>query len=351
MIPILFPGTATTFTGLGLGGLTEALRCEVTEERNGVFELEMDYPSNGYLFSQIQIGRIIWATHDDSGAAQPFEIYRRSADIGGVVTFYAHHISYRLTGIAVYPFSATSCSDAVSKIVTNSMTANPFTFTTDKTVATAFAITVPRSVRSLLGGQEGSLLDVYGQADFKWDKFTVSMLQHRGQDRGVVIRYGEYMTDLTVDLDTSDLFNAVAPYWEQEGTVVTLTEGYVTDALTGIVIKVLDCNDHFQSQPSENDLRTYAQNYLATYGGMTPEQNITVSFIPPQQTAEGAASSASMTIRLCDTVHIEYIGMGLTATAKVVKTDWDALADRYNSIELGKPQATLADVILEEVNK
>lgn len=350
MIPILYPYTETAFTGLGLGGLTEALRCEVTEERNGVYELELDYPASGYFFSELDLGCLILATHDDSGDRQPFEIYKRTAEINGVVTFYAHHISYRLTKIAVNPFSGTSCADAFSKISTNCMVVNPFTFTTDKTVATAYNLTVPRSVRSLLGGAEGSLLDVYGKGDYLFDKFNVSYLKDRGQDRGVTIRYGEYMTDLEVELDTSDLFDAVAPYWEKEGTVVTLPEGYVSDS-GDPTIKVLDCSDKWDTAPSEAELRAYAQAYLAASGGMTPETTVTVSFIPPQQTAEGAASSKVMTVRLCDTVHIEHTGMGLTATAKVVKTDWDVLAERYNEIELGKPQATLADVILEEVNK
>lgn len=350
MIPILYPYLETAFTGLGLGGLTEALRCEVTEERNGVYELELDYPSSGYFFSELDLGCLILATHDDSGDRQPFEIYKRTAEINGVVTFYAHHISYRLTKIAVNPFSGTSCADAFSKISTNCMVVNPFTFTTDKTVATAYNLTVPRSVRSLLGGSEGSLLDVYGKGDFLFDKFTVSYLRDRGQDRGVTIRYGEYMTDLEVELDTSDLFDAVAPYWEKEGVVVTLPEGYVSDS-GDPTIKVLDCSDKWENAPSEAELRAYAQAYLAASGGMTPETTVTVSFIPPQQTAEGALSSANMTVRLCDTVHIEHTGMGLTATAKVVRTDWDVLADRYTEIELGKPQATLADVILEEVNK
>lgn len=350
MIPILYPYLETAFTGLGLGGLTEAMRCEVTEERNGVYELELDYPASGYLYRELDLGCLILATHDDSGDRQPFEIYKRTAEINGVVTFYAHHISYRLTKIAVMPFSGTSCADAFSKISANCMVVNPFTFTTDKTVATAYNLTVPRSVRSLLGGSEGSLLDVYGKGDFLFDRFTVSYLKDRGLDRGVTIRYGEYMTDLEVELDTSDLFDAVAPYWEKEGTVVTLPEGYVSDS-GDPTIKVLDCSDKWDTAPSEAQLRAYAQAYLAASGGMTPETTVTVSFIPPQQTAEGALSAANMTVRLCDTVHIEHTGMGLTATAKVVRTDWDVLAERYTEIELGKPQATLADVILEEVNK
>ena len=45
--PRLFPAEATAFTTEGLGALTDAISCTVTEERNGAFELSMVYPLTG----------------------------------------------------------------------------------------------------------------------------------------------------------------------------------------------------------------------------------------------------------------------------------------------------------------
>ena len=54
MIPILFPATSTEWTTQGLGALSDAVSCTVTEERNGIFELEMQYPMSGVHFDEMQ---------------------------------------------------------------------------------------------------------------------------------------------------------------------------------------------------------------------------------------------------------------------------------------------------------
>ena len=112
MIPILYESGTTTFTTNGIGRLTDCISCRVTEERNGIFEAEFEYPITGQYYSEIQEGRIITVSHDEQKDKQPFIIYARSAEISGKVTFYAHHISYLLNGIIVQPFTATSVADA-----------------------------------------------------------------------------------------------------------------------------------------------------------------------------------------------------------------------------------------------
>ena len=47
MTPILFAKTETDFTHNGIGRLVDCISCEVTEERNGIYELEMQYPVIG----------------------------------------------------------------------------------------------------------------------------------------------------------------------------------------------------------------------------------------------------------------------------------------------------------------
>ncbi|MDO4527437.1 MAG: hypothetical protein Q4C03_01470, partial [bacterium] len=75
MIPILYEASEREFTSNGLGRLRDCTRCEVTEERNGVYECEFDFPVDGNHFDLIIPGRIILVTHDDTGDTQPFDIY------------------------------------------------------------------------------------------------------------------------------------------------------------------------------------------------------------------------------------------------------------------------------------
>ena len=44
---LLYPSTETEFQNNGLGALPDAISCTVTEERNGMYELEMQYPVSG----------------------------------------------------------------------------------------------------------------------------------------------------------------------------------------------------------------------------------------------------------------------------------------------------------------
>ena len=119
MIPILYEHDEVNFTSQGLCRLSDAVSCIVTEERNGVYECELKYPIDGLNFEQIIEGRIIAVTHDDNGDIQPFEVYKHSEPIDGLVTFYAHHLSYRLRNNILTPFHASSCSELFSLLASS----------------------------------------------------------------------------------------------------------------------------------------------------------------------------------------------------------------------------------------
>ena len=225
MRPILYGHEEKRFVSMGKGVLSDAISCYVTEERNGVYECKLQYPITGAHFDELQNGVIIGCTHDDKGDIQPFEIYGRSAPINGVVTFYAHHISYRLSNVILSPYTAGSCAEAIAGFTTHNINDNPFTFWTDKAVTGNFSLNVPKSVRQVLGGEAGSLLDVYGTGEYEFDKWTVKLHLHRGQDNGVKIRYGVNLIDLNQEQDSGNTYSAVVPYWKgSEDDVVTLPE-------------------------------------------------------------------------------------------------------------------------------
>ena len=65
MKPILFDGSATNFNTNGLGALSDCKSCLVTEERNGIYEVEFEYPITGVRYESITTGRIILVSHDE----------------------------------------------------------------------------------------------------------------------------------------------------------------------------------------------------------------------------------------------------------------------------------------------
>ena len=352
MIPILYESTETQFTSNGLGRLVDTISAEVTEERNGVYELEFEYPITGEKYDLIKEGRIVAVTHDETGDIQPFILYKRVAKIDGKVKFNAYHLSYRLSNIVLKPFTATSVADAMAQIVPNSMNPNPFIFWTDKVVSSQFKLDAPRSVRSLLGGERGSLLDVYGKGEYEFDKWTVKLHLNRGQDSGVTIRYGKNLSDITQEIDASSYFNAVAPYWQGEDEVVTLPDLVVLEGVTEIKAVPLDLTNSFDSPPTQEELRNLAQTRLENSSGINISENIKADFVQLWQTEEYKQYAPLQRVRLCDTVTVIYEPLGVRAIQKkVIKTKWNVLLDRYDEIELGDSQTTLADLVIDLTQK
>ena len=331
MTPILYSAAETAFTSNGLGRLTDTIEALVTEERNGLYELELRYPVNGRHYAEIQEGCYIGCVHDDDGDIQPFEVYRRSAVINGTVTFFCRHISYKLSNVILDPFTASSVSGALSNFTSKAINTNNFTFWTDKTTAAAFKLSAPASVRAVMGGVEGSILDVYG-GEWDYDKFTVKLYAHRGTASGVSIRYGKNLTDLTQVLDASEIHNAVVPYWLQEDdsgtTLVTLPEKIIKAAGVSTPRPIaLDLTLEFDSKPTVAQLRSKAQEYLTDASIQAPTENITVDFVQLWQTTEFENIANLQRVRLCDTVDVIYPALGLTRSGvKVIKVVYDVLA-------------------------
>ena len=220
MIPIIYESSETDFISNGLGRLRDCLSCEVTEERNGIYECEFEYPVDGANYNLIQCGRIIAVTHDETGDVEPFDIVSYSKPISGVVSFHAVHISYRQRGIVASGTNINSLADAFAVLTSSAQPSNPFTYSADFT-SSAYASSfdgTPRSVRQFLGGIEGSILDAYG-GEYEFDKFRVILHKSRGQVRDFVIRYGVNLLDYKDDTDYSETYTSCVPYWHGNDNV------------------------------------------------------------------------------------------------------------------------------------
>lgn len=349
MIPILFDATETNFTSNGIGRLTDAVKCEVTEERNGQYELVMQYPIEGELFAEIVPGRYIFATHDEGKVPQAFQIYQISLPLQGLITVNAWHISYALNTIIVEPFTAGSCSQAIAGLSTHSMNTNPFTFWTDKQVTADFALNIPASVRAVLGGMSGSILDVYGKGEYEFDMYMVKLHLNRGANRGVSIRYGKNLTKLDQTLDASNIYNSVVPYWTNGETSV-VSDVVITKAGESVGNTIaLDLSGEFDEAPTLVELKAKAQTIVDNSNNYTLKENLKVDFVALWQTDEYENYASLERVYLCDTVNIYYEKSGVNVTAQCIKVVYDTLRERYTSIELGEPSTSLIQQIRTEV--
>lgn len=344
MKPILYDDTATSYSTNGLGVLTDAISCTVTQERNGSYELEMEYPVQGIHFDDLKLQRIILAKPDESSRNQPFRIYNISKPILGNVTVSARHIAYGLMGIPVKPFKTTSASAAMQALANNAAVDCPYTFETDKETEATMTVSVPMSIWELLGGTEGGILDVYG-GEYEFDRYKVKLHKARGSNNGVVIRYGKNLVDLTQEESCENVYTGVYPYWtDTEGTLVQLPEYVLNAEGTYPVTRILplDLSDEWENAPTVEQLRMRATNYMTANQIGVPRVSLTVDFVQDGQIEQ---------VALCDTVTIYFETLGVSATAKCVATEYDALRERYNSIDIGYVKESYPRIIANHQRK
>lgn len=353
MIPVLYEQNEIQFQNNGIGRLTDAISCEVEENLNGLYELTMTYPITGQHYSDILENRIILAEPFEGGNWQPFIIYRISRPLNGIVTVNAEHISYLLNKIIVMPYTAGSCAQALSFLPSYTANDCPFIFWTDKSVTGTFKVDYPRPARGLLGGEDGSILDVYGKGEYAFDRFTVRLYVNRGADRGVTIRYGKNLTELVRDSDISNVYTGIVPYWKKEEELVTLPEEIVwsdyRSQFANDIVKAVDMSSNWQDAPTVEQLRTAAVQYVTRNEGWKINENIKISFVALWQTEEYKNIAAVERVRLGDTVHVIYDALNVSVSAEVIKTVYDSLTERYVSIELGAKQNTLGTVLKDAI--
>lgn len=393
--PILYSSTTTTFgTSNGLGLLTDAVECIVTETLNEEFELSIRYPVNGIHFSEIQDRSIIYVKPSPSRNPEPFRVYKHSRRIGETIEFYARHISYDLAGYVVSPFTATLPSAAIVSMKNNEYTGStsPFTYYTDlydafdslstyavgdfviydskiwkcKTaiivpaawnsdhwieVTNEMKVEAPTAARALLGDGENTLLGCFG-GQLKYEGFVVKLLQNRGADRGISLRYGINLFDLEQEKDLSEMYTGVLPYYanSSEGTVVLVDESNPVVSLGSFGytrVMPLDLSSQFSEAPSGSDLLEMCNKYIALNKLDEPKVSITVKQ-PDLNSFEGGSAQQ---IEIADTVRVYYSKYGISATSNVVSTKYDVLNDKYTEIEIGEVKKTIAITIAKQENQ
>lgn len=398
MIPILYDSYETAFTSQGVGMLTDCISCTVKEVLNGEFELEMQYPMSGELFSyMVNYGGIVCAEHDHNGDLQPFEIYRYSAPIDGIVTFNAHHISYRLSNVIIgdrppVSMSGQTPGEVFEKIEQNAFTPCQFNFV-DLTGyypnGTVFSCKGRASVRdAFLNGNRAddevngtqALVNVF-PGELVWDKFEVRYYRRRGAVRGFQIRYGKNLTEVTREHDTSSIVSAVFPVWY--GTVddapVTVNGPQVnspkaeiqltpwTNARNGnqmetpdgdfyyfgaanVRAAVVDFSDQFQEKPTQAQLRQAALDWMSKNSSWRAYDNITVRFVDLYNASGYENIKDVEQCQLGDYVDIIYTDLGIvSANVEIVSATYDVLSDSFIEMELGEIRTTFAQVLIDTI--
>ena len=352
MTPILLKADAKT----KIGWLSECTGCEVTEERNGVYELELVYPIGATHANDIVTDCYIKAKPNQTSANQLFHIYKVSKPINGEFTVYAEHVSYILSG---YPVSTVSASGnaqvAINAILTAAKNqigkATGFTAaTTDITLSSSINLSNV-SARAALGGVQGSALYTYG-GEYEFDNYTIKLHKSRGKDNGVRIAYGKNMTELKCDVDMSASYTGIFGYVKTDD--INLTSSYNVTNTSGISTRILvrDFSSDFgENTPTQSLLDAAVKKYAEDNDINSIKASVTVSFVNLAQSPEYANIAPLEAVNLCDTIKIYHKELDVNIKAKVIKTVYDTIAEKYTKIELGSARADMSSIISQTVKE
>lgn len=335
--PKLYSVDEDSFTSQGKGVLSDVLSCVITEELNDTYELVMQYPIAGIHADEIY-DRTIVAAKTAYDGVQAFRVYEVTEDLNGIMTVYARHISYDLSGFPVKQFSAINVNDALSGLISNCLLADKcrFTLTTSKTTKGNFTVDFPSSIRSWMSGKEGSIIDRF-KGEWHFDNFNCVLESKRGANRGVSIRYGKNLVGFNKEERASNYSHALAYYYGYDANgVYTFVSGSPMNVNAGINgftpnTLIIDATEHFgEKAPGHVALDQYAVDYVNDRELTERSRTYTIEWVQLEDIKEE--------VRLGDTVTAYY--NSTTYTARVVKTVWDVVQDRYKSIDIGNPKAT-----------
>lgn len=352
MIPTLHSKQWTGATNeFNIGQLSKWAECLVTEERNGEFFLEGELPVGAPLVDQIDIDMIIRAAPAPGKAMQPFRVRKIQKGDGSTIKILAHHVSYQLTEYVVSPaFSRQSDTvqtilDDFPNFVTPSL---GFLITSDVVLPNPIQPEpdTPISVRNWIGGK-GGLLELCQAQDvdpeITWDNWTVTINASRGTNIGLAVAYARNMDSLSFDKDAAGLVTGYYCYFLKENILadaVAYRPNYQNFAYQRIA--TVDLTNTFtlpegQYKPTDAEMQTAADAYAAAQGNAKLPTSITVTAVP--ESLQG--------VHLCDTVLVLHPDYQLNHQAKIVKTIFDPIRERYTAVTIGEIKKGITDTVAE----
>ena len=242
-------------------------------------------------------------------------------------------------------------------------------FTFDSDITTKAIVTAgkdcPIRLGDFLSGSEGSMLDTFG-GELHYDNFKIELLKNRGSETGIAIRYGSNISTYQQDSDSSTVYSHLLPY------AIVKAEDYDTGKSIGdkmVYASLIDLQnsnltykralayDFSDSFTEDDDIAVIYQNgVVSNWSNLTAKLNtVAAQYVNKNRTAL-TEISVNITVdvaetlknlencKLCDTVQVYFEPLGISATAKIVKTEYDVLLEKYTKIELGTIKKTIADL-------
>lgn len=337
------------------GAISSLCEAFIEEERNGLFELSFIMLNTDSLFNYVKEENIVVVNANDTLLNQKFRIYMTRKLMNNRVEVYARHISFDLMYdyIDNVSFANQSCEYALNQLFRSSNFSKHYKGYSDIVNAQDYSMSMA-NVLEAIGGKKGSIIDTFGTgAEMLRDNENIHVLNKRGYDNEVTIEYKKNLTGFELEEDTTDLVTRISPYAKyndsETNEEIIVKADYVDSTLIANYshpyIKSIDYSDKFEDGeiPTVSKLQDLARKEYKNNKVDMPKQNFKIEFIPLSKCVgyEGLEDKIS----LCDIVTIIDTRYNIKTQSKVIKTVFNVLKNRYESMELGEPRTSLGDVV------
>lgn len=323
------------FDNNGLAVLHECILLEITEELNGQYSLELEYPANSKKIQYIQEFNILKVNE------QLFRIYKveklQASDKR--VKVYANHIFYDMAYYFIEDVRAQNApvKTAMQKALVNDLSLI-YEVDSDIVVANTLYMVEMSPVEAFF-----KIIDRWGQGELLRDNYTVKILKQIGNQTGVLIKYGKNVQGLKVTVDTTEVVTKIYP---KGSGGIKLKEKYINvpNWDSNIyppfpIIKKVEINEAVD----EITLRKMAIDLANAIGLSTV--NIQVDFIELSRTKEYKQYKQLETVNVGDIVTVRHGEFNVDVKVKVIKTKKDILTGLNTKVELGQPLKDLTNTM------
>ena len=337
-----------------IGRLTGCISCEVTEELNGQFTARIKIPMAALHASRLKRNGLVYMKACQRLGTQLFRINSINKTLSdGIVEVQLNHISYDLNKLPAKPFTAVGKTAVVNAFnnINYQTTYNPWLFhfnmeTTNET--SKIEVQVPKPWRSIMGGSEGSILDVFG-GEWLWDNLSATLKTARGSDRDYIIEYGKNVLDFKQEESIANTYTSCIGYVKKGDDPVVIGNVVIDgDEDTDYpMVQVVDLTDKVDedTQVTVALVTQLTEAYVNANHPRTPHISMNLSFAYIKKVAGRTVANELNTINLGDTVTVRIADMNVDAKAKVTGYTYDVLNEEYKSLSIGNYKNTLSSRI------
>ena len=355
MIPILYLENETNFNHNGIGQLHEVIDYEVTEVRNGEFELMLEYPVSGLWFSELTDLRIISAEPNNGEEAHNFRIYDivKSLATQSVIV-YASSKTNDVGGNMVrsVTISNETGQQAMDKLKAGLIEPTNMNFVSDIQTVTSTKWE-NRNALNCIAGEQGSLIQYWG-GEIKRTNDTIYLYSRRGKDNVAVIKPGKNLKGFDMTVSTKGLITAILPTFkmvpEDGSEQVTITGDVVYSPLAGNYpvskITPVDYSGN-ESVTTLEELNAKALVYFSDTnpGCDEPKVKLTIDMMQLSDSSEYERFKDLEKIQLTDTVTVWVEAFDIDVVVKVTEVVYDGMARRIKKLTAGTPSVTFYDSV------